>query len=107
MVSQVKSLTQVSQVRHINFTQSIAEGFQFLILDLNVDKDEESLISFRINSLAFGPLYRIVSRPLLTDFALKIIQSFLPDREKFRAQVVLNFLHFYRQFLQVPLMDCK
>ena len=54
------------------------EGFQSFILDLNADKDDESLISFGTNSHVFGPLYLIVSRPLLTVFALGITHSFLP-----------------------------
>ena len=54
------------------------EGFQSFILDLNTDKDTESLISFGTNSHVFGPLYLIVSRPLFTLFTLGITHSFPP-----------------------------
>ena len=68
-----KSATYILRSRQVQ-----PEGFQYFIFDLNIYKDEESLISSGTSSHVFGPLYLIVSRPLFTVFALGIIQSFLP-----------------------------
>ena len=50
-------------------------GFQVLIFDLNSESDFEFFISIGTSSQVFGPLYLIVSMPLLTVLALGITQS--------------------------------